>query len=441
MSFWRHVPICLWGEMIPILQSGPARKAAIAGLSVLLTLSAPLFLWAPVQASILFMLMALLSLPLARPNRHGWIVFAGILAAVGLYLGWAALGWIWADQPQLIGDRIMKFLIGLPLAFLLFCLPGGAFGGGRSLLSLLVAGYFVAAAFLLADLATGLGISEFYSQWKGEGYVSNMLKPGSSIILILSVMLGFAAWHQQRHRLALLVGLCGVGVLLHPSIMHAAKLALPVALAGAVLIRLAPRSGFLALSLLAGLLLLVMPFVLTPQNLAPLLEAGVPFPPSLLHRLAIWDFARGLVDQAFWAGHGLGSARFFGEGQVATLESLPEIYQTHGVWREYLAGIKPAIMPLHPHNLGLQILLETGMIGAVLFCGLLVTVFKNIEKRLGPAGMRAAFPTLLMIVVMGNFSFSIWQSWWLATQFLLGAFLFLLLDQRTSEKPVIENGG
>jgi O-antigen ligase len=86
--------------------------------------------------------------------------------------------------------------------------------------------------------------------------------------------------------------------------------------------------------------------------------------------------------------------------------------------RPYGLDLTGQVMPLHPHDAILQWWLELGLVGAVLGAVLATFLWRQAARSgaVPLALVAAAMPPLLL-------SFGIWQSWWLATLFLVAAFL------------------
>jgi len=82
-------------------------------------------------------------------------------------------------------------------------------------------------------------------------------------------------------------------------------------------------------------------------------------------------------------------------------------------------------MPLHPHNAALQVWLELGAPGAVLFALLVATIWSALARVEWPRLFAAAAGASLTIAFVGCFAtYGMWQEWWLGT---LSFSLFLIL--------------
>lgn len=116
------------------------------------------------------------------------------------------------------------------------------------------------------------------------------------------------------------------------------------------------------------------------------------------HRAEIWHFAAERALERPLFGHGFDSSRAIPNGSEVSAFQAPD---------------KP-IIPLHPHNVFLQIWLELGAVGVALAAIPPLLALRAIgdwpldAARLGTAGFAAS-------LVVAGLAFGIWQSWWMAT--------------------------
>ena len=137
-------------------------------------------------------------------------------------------------------------------------------------------------------------------------------------------------------------------------------------------------------------------------------------PSSSQHRVAIWKYALEWVDEEPVLGWGFDSSR-----EIAKKLRITEDGTVLGI-------------PLHPHNAGLQIMLELGVPGIVLALVLLWILAARLERLRGPPRIcgQALFVATLTIA---STAYGIWQNQWLAL--ILSASLLIPLTFQASAQP------
>ncbi len=129
-------------------------------------------------------------------------------------------------------------------------------------------------------------------------------------------------------------------------------------------------------------------------------------PDSAKHRLFIWNFAAHKIADHPIIGYGFSSSK-----NMATENDIVHYGQYE--W---------CLLPLHPHNNVLQILLETGLIGLMLF----MLLVDNILKWTIRNNSVIAATCFINYFFIGTISFGIWQSWWIG----VGALFVVLIRKR-----------
>lgn len=83
-------------------------------------------------------------------------------------------------------------------------------------------------------------------------------------------------------------------------------------------------------------------------------------------------------------------------------------------------------LPLHPHNNTLQVWLELGVVGLVMFAGFLALLLVRISNMQYSQYVVAAFSGLFAnYFIIGQTGYGVWQNWWVASGLLAAAFLLL----------------
>ena len=173
------------------------------------------------------------------------------------------------------------------------------------------------------------------------------------------------------------------------------------------------RAALLSI-LLTAAVSLVLPFGFNvSQSPISQINSVIDLPTSAEHRIGIWKFTSDKVLENPILGWGMNASKNIPGG------------------KSYLFAEDGAqygrALPLHPHNVLLQIWLELGLIGIVLFVTLCVFIImisvNRLSLRFESAMMFGQFITILGI---SNLSFGMWQAWWLAAIWLSISFTSLV---------------
>ena len=140
-----------------------------------------------------------------------------------------------------------------------------------------------------------------------------------------------------------------------------------------------------------------------------------------IHRLIIWSYAKEKIMEKPFIGHGFFLSRYKSE----------ELRQTQ-------RGTYYQFMPLHPHNSILQVWLELGIIGIIIFLIFIKVLLNKIYfcYKLSPMTSTIAIFSFLQIFIIGQISYGFWQSWWIAIiiiNFILFNVLFYVSSPNESQ--------
>jgi exopolysaccharide production protein ExoQ len=141
-------------------------------------------------------------------------------------------------------------------------------------------------------------------------------------------------------------------------------------------------------------------------------------PNSAVHRLYIWQTTVGHIHERPWLGHGFDTARSLYPQQTAITVSLAK--PTFGNLSEIIG--EP--IPLHPHNMALQIWLEMGALGAGLTLVVLLAALAALARMpLGKTERAAGYGFFVTTLTIAAVAYGAWQAWWLAALGLGATFL------------------
>jgi exopolysaccharide production protein ExoQ len=324
---------------------------------------------------------------------------AAILAALVV---WGGLSAAWSIVPlrSLVLDARLAamFAVGLALAA-----AADRIAAPLRLAGCFLAGTALAIAITLIDLATAGGVSQFVTVRDFHAPRLNQIAAWLAIIALPAAAL---LWRRGGPALGLiaLIVMAATVALLDGA---AAKLALLVSLPVAALLYWRRSAIAHTAAVVAMLGILFAPLTLPQLVHIPRVFAAVDaVKDSAGHRLLIWRFTGKRIAERPVFGWGLDSARAIPGGAVE---------------------VRPAQaqLPLHPHDAALQLWLELGAPGAVLFAlfvGLLWLWLAEVPWP--PLYAAAAGGSLAAATVIAFTAWGIWQEWWLGT---LGLALFAVL--------------
>jgi O-antigen ligase len=186
-----------------------------------------------------------------------------------------------------------------------------------------------------------------------------------------------------------------------------AKVAVTVSLASGFLLYLGRVGAARAAAVISIVLIITAPLSFAKlERLPGLTQTADQIKLSAGHRLLIWSFAGDRIAERPLAGWGLDSSRAIPGGK--------DPIRPDETW-----------LPLHPHNAPLQLWLELGVPGVVLFSLLVTHAWGSLAAAPWPRTFAAASGASLAIALIASFStYGIWQEWWLGTLWFA---LFIIL--------------
>ena len=262
----------------------------------------------------------------------------------------------------------------------------------------------------------------------------NLMRNANSFLLLLPLVLAWA-WGVKAHwgKAAAIIALPVIGLALIKTNTTSAVLALVALAALCGLVFVLKRRGFAVLFGAVGTYILFAPWVVgSAVWLAR--TTGLPLPLSFWSRIHAWEDVSLRVQEAPVLGHGLEAPETwrdtFGD-QPDRLAQIIEDSSDPWIWEVY------QIVPLHPHNMPLQIWAETGLIGAVLaalafFC----LAFRFRDASAWPPIIRYGAAGLIGVTVsFSSLSYSIWNEAFWASVALAAAVIVLQARQEVGRGP------
>jgi O-antigen ligase len=332
------------------------------------------------------------------------------VSILGLLLAWAILSAAWSVDALRSLDQAAG-LGGIFVAGLALAVAAGLLSEPRRLSSFQLAGFVLAIVMAAADLATQGALSKPFSDRFYQPSWLNQASVAFAILLLPTSALLFVQSRKMPSALLAAAGAATVGAL--------AGTAAKTALAAGVAIALLCYSWRARVAQVAAVLS-VLVIITAPLTFARLEQASdfvetadaIKF--SAGHRLLIWSFVGDRIAEHPLVGWGIDSSRAIpgGRDPIAPGET----------W-----------LPLHPHNTPLQLWLELGVPGAVLFALLTGYVWLALGRAEWPRVFAAAAGGSLATAIVASFAtYGIWQEWWQGALWF-SLFLVLVMARVASE--------
>ena len=399
----------------------PGRAFAVLAAVVL-----PLALLAPHAPAALAIVTAILSLTAFwRHGRQITVFDTGIAGLFMVLVGWVALSTLWSVDTYFAVRGTLKLAGNLLVGGCLFSIALRLAADERPLIERALAGGFwltvaVIAIEVLFDAPLsrlkqyGLGPPEALYYEKLSDYGIFWLKPATSLVALFAWPV-FLSLCKRRGWLVALLACAAVITVVYAQRNHTAFLGLAFGfLIGGAVFVLRRRAGLIAAAVIAaGVLIapLLPATVLQPKSLSPRTDL---VSHAMLHRLYIWEFTAENITQHPLRGWGMNAARVLPGGK----RIISDDYRLRDLGQ---------VMPLHPHNLALQMWLELGLPGALVLSALVALILMRLTRPdLDRTLSAIACGQLATGFVILSFSFGAWQSWWLMSLWLAASLTAIL---------------
>jgi exopolysaccharide production protein ExoQ len=405
-------------KVAALMDVSRARPGFELGLDICVFLFLPVLVLASKGAAPLAAAAGLCALGLVAPQGEAaWRRVRGLALLFAALVLWGLVSSLWAIEPR------RSLLIALRLA--------GMFAAGLALIA--AATKIAAPARLVWCFAAGLAIAlaltvvQFWTagalthSLSRREFIEPALNQAEDGFAYLLLPLCAVLFLRGQRLFAGLLAVATVGVICL-LVGETARIAFAIGVTAAVLLYFwrARLTRFAAMA--SVVLILGAPLIFPALDGIDITHrVSRYFKPSLWHRLDIWSFVGTHIAEKPLLGWGLDSARAIPGGDVQIAGGLPG--QT---W-----------LPLHPHNAPLQLWLELGLPGAVLFALFAARIWRALGAAPWPRLYAAAAGgSLVTALVVALGSYGIWQEWLISTEFLT---LFLILVMaRLATQPMPE---
>ena len=374
----------------------------------------PVVLWANLATVIVFSTLFLAATidAFRFRRRPSLIPFREIAPGIAFGL-WVLVSSPWAINPRGAALASLQLVALLGMGWFTLAASAGFTPEQRHrLLRILSTSVLVACAIVLSESWTDQAIFRLiYSIYYGPDNFPRvpampLYKTGVTVLTLVAVLVAGAQWQAGRRLTALALG-AGCALAAYKSSSMAALCALVAAGSLGLLAALSRKYALILITVLVA-----AGFTLPPAaSLLPSsreIVAAIPLPNSALHRLVIWQFAGERILEKPVAGWGMDASR-----------ALPGGKDVVPVWSTVGEPFNQPVMPLHPHNFAVQIWLETGLIGAILFAAGLLSVLRRVGRDRVDANVRIT--TFAAGFTIACISYGAWQSWWVSVVLITSA--------------------
>ncbi|KAA5803620.1 hypothetical protein F1654_07405 [Alkalicaulis satelles] len=358
---------------------------------------------------------------IARPAWRAVRAAPLVPALAAAAIAWFALSHIWSASTR--PDEVYKLLLLAPV----YVMAAYACWRADDAMAARLAPWIAGGTGLLAlwfsmEALLGMPVSIQSKDWfhdvtayeEARSIAMRRLSRGATHFLMLAAPAALWLWMRGgRFSRAGALGLLAASVIAASAFAVAANvvaltLALCVMAAALKWPRLTLQGALIATAvfILASPVIMGALLALIPDSLAERL-------PLTWHwRMEIWAFALERIAERPVTGHGLDSGRVMSDLVM-------------------LRGMEIERMPIHAHNAGLHIWMETGLIGAVLAAAALLGLARAAGRAaltaLQCAAIASAFTVMTVSVMLG---YGPWQEWNQAALALSAGAAFLLLRQK-----------
>lgn len=357
----------------------------------------------------------------AAKRKLSHIFQAQWVLAMSLFVGWAVISSLWSPYDARGINNAVKLAMGLFLyeagrRAIVRASEGARVNPLNAGQTLFIYLPVIAAVIMCLDIASGFGLSyaldppnagEDIERRRADaimntsnGLVFLTLMSVPSVIIML--------WAKYRGPIiaVLLLALIVISAVLGG--LYVVIAAIILSIAAMLFAAFHPKTTLLTLTAISMMSVGFAPIVSAiAMTSSDSFRASLPF--SWEHRLVTWSYVGDRIREHPVIGHGFDASRTFD----ATFNT---------------RGFDMAVISLHPHNAGLQIWLETGLIGAILASILLWLIGQEAIKfaQGGRPRAMAAAGLIAPIILISSVSYGVWQDWWWASFFICAGVLALV---------------
>lgn len=345
-----------------------------------------------------------------------------LTALLILFIAWAALTSLWADEQMAAFAGALK-LGGLFLAGLY--LVAAARGVEPHALAIvrngLRGGLALGAGLLLIEITLNGPIYYALINVRLDTYANGAFWLNAANVLL--ILLAWPALMSVKPSTRLITTIVALAALMFYAIsLRHFTAVVAIGLGGAVALAVWAQSRKIAAFVAAGVIVGSLAFPITIGHFADeygTIDGQPSISNTVQHRYAIWSFVSDRIAEHPLIGWGMNASK-----------TVPHAHDK--IW----IGNNEAYverLPLHPHNLSLQTWLELGLPGLIL---LIVAEGLIIHRILASAVHRTSVALALgqftAALTFASLSYGLWQAWWIATLWIAASLSVAMLRDESA---------
>ena len=377
-------------------------------------------LFAPVQMSLFVGFVAIGTASLLPTAGFANLVPSRAMIPAGVFLLWCLISAMWSIRLDDSLEQLFQLLLVGACAFAvvrtIHLLPRFEL---RLVPPAAVVSLLLSAGFVVLVIVVELVAGQVFLQ-SARSILADYNRFAAILAVVVFPLLYLAS--QMRYPnarwLIVLIAVIAVLVILVNLQITTALVAFLVAAAVWGITLFYPSAGMITV-LMIFFAAVVGPWIIVGLPLVPIEEIS----PSLLHRLMIWEFVQSQILESPILGWGLDASKNIpGGSELVSSEALGGGLAELRQWR-WIEMAQAQNLPLHPHNFGLQILLELGLVGLFLMAWMVVSFLRWLRSlKLKNKAYACVLATISSGCVIGLASFGIWQTWWICSLFFAALF-------------------
>jgi O-antigen ligase len=379
-------------------------------LLLIASLSLPVCIFSPASPNLTFSALGILSLLLLILRRDlGNIVLPlKYLSLFLVFTTWALMACLWSPKPSNSLLNVGKITAALMSAVSFYSIQRDSFH--KQFMSWFTPGYEMAVFLLILDEILDTHILRTL---RGAYADTPEYAHGISLLVIgiWPVLNSFKKKHAASS--VLLVSITMVAIFQMTD--HAAKLALVIGLALALITYIYPKISLRVGAILSAIIIFGFPFALRYMDPVEVIHdnQSLMLKTSYQHRLFILKRTTDLIFEQPWIGHGINAYRYtrdYSKQKDVHVELMKALENKPGSPYD----LQTLGQSTHPHNLSLQIWYELGAVGALLYA-LFISI--SLWRLSCLTDRRYELSTFMgmygAIITIAHVSFGAWQTWWL----------------------------